>query len=711
MNRTLFLFLFFILIAPVLQAQDKNVSDSLTRIAEKNPADTNSLNAYIDLSKSTINSDFNKSLAYALNALDVANQLDDNLSKGKAYLQIGNCHYSYSHSKEAIENFHTAISFFELSGSDKSYLGKCYNNIGNTEKKMGRNKDAMESYLQSKKLYEDGKNKKGMAGIYNNIGNILLTQNQQGKAKEYFFLARQMNIEINNKPWLGINLMNIGICYFDVLQYDSAEFYFLAAMKIYKEENEMSNWAAVVMNLGNVYQQEKDYEKSLAFYNQALDFDRKTGKEADIAFLFCNIAESYISEGIYDKALRLLDSSVILSVKYEDPNSLVAAYKGYSSLYEKTGDFKNAHAFYKLYASMKDSLGNADMKSQMDQMEESFRDEKQKKEIELLTQKNLMQKQEGELKDVHANIVIYSSVGIAIFVLGLSVILYKRYQLKKKANIVLEERNQQIELKNAIIEEKNKDISDSINYAKKIQDTLLPEMHELETIFSESFVFFRPKNVVSGDFYWFYKTRRETDSEIILVAAADCTGHGVPGAFMSMIGIDKMNQAVLEFDISHPQEILSTVNRWLKTILKQDDETGGMRDGMDVALISIDPTTMRMEFSGANRPLWVIRDETLIEIPSTKASLGGHTPILQEFSTHNFELKKNDCIYLFTDGYADQFGGERGKKLMSKHFKRLLLSIIKEPMEKQKKILEDTLIKWMGKHDQVDDICVIGIRI
>jgi tetratricopeptide (TPR) repeat protein len=702
MIKKIFSLFFFLFISTFVPAQDQKYIDSLTLAAQHQPADTSCVSAYISLSLTTLNSDYQKSLSYALSGLSIADTLNDNFGRGKCYYQIGYTHSAFGHNKEAIENYRDAISFFEKWGGTKYWIAKSNNGIGNSERKLGRFKDATDSYLASKSMYEEVNNKRGIAGAYNNLGIILLAQDQPEKAREYFMLARQMNVEINNQPWLGINLMNIGTSYFNVKQFDSAEIYFKQSQKIYAEQNDMGNWSTVIMNLGNVYMAEKDYKKAMEQYNTALDYDRKNGKEADMAFLFANIAGLYTETGDYEKAKKTLDSCVILSVKYSDGEALDNAYKGYAALYEKTGDFKNAHEYYKLYATMKDSMTNSDLKNQMGQMEESFREEK-------LKEKNASLEQAKELQDVslnNAHIINYATIGGIVLALLLAFTLFKRYQLKQKANVVLEERNHEIELQKTIIEEKNKDISDSINYAKKIQDTLLPDINEIHSVFRESFIFFRPKNVVSGDFYWFANRENKT-----LIAVADCTGHGVPGAFMSMIGIDKINQAVLEFNLSRPSEILSTVNRWLKTILKQDDLTGGMRDGMDVALISIDRIKMQLNYSGANRPLWIIRKEELIEIKPTKVSLGGHTPASQEFASHEFALQKNDCVYLFTDGYADQFGGDRGKKLMTKNFKRLLLSFTKESMESQKRILAEKLDKWQNNLEQVDDICVIGFCV
>lgn len=270
----------------------------------------------------------------------------------------------------------------------------------------------------------------------------------------------------------------------------------------------------------------------------------------------------------------------------------------------------------------------------------------------------------------------------------------------------VEERTTEVVRQTEIIHEKNKEISDSINYARHLQQALLPDIRQLEYKFPESFVLFKPRNIVSGDFYWF--SRRGSK---FLVAAADCTGHGVPGAFMSMIGIDRLNQSVLDLTLEEPGHILSIVNMGIKDTLKQDEEQSVSRDGMDIALCAIDTNTMTIEYAGANRPLWIMREGRLIEIRPTKAAIGGLTNLTQEFETHKLPIFKGDIIYIHSDGYADQFGGEKGKKMMTKNFKQLLESICAKPMREQMNILGDSLHDWQGNFEQVDDILVIGIRV
>jgi len=252
----------------------------------------------------------------------------------------------------------------------------------------------------------------------------------------------------------------------------------------------------------------------------------------------------------------------------------------------------------------------------------------------------------------------------------------------------------------------HKDINDSINYAKTIQNAMLPDTALLRDSFPESFILFKPKDVLSGDFYWFKK-----EEDLFLIAVADCTGHGIPGALMSMIGIEKLNNAVLK--TNEPSEVLKQLNKSIEIALCQSTLYEHSHDGMDIAHCSIDIENKTLKFAGANRPLWLIRNgQTEIEeIKGTKKAIGGLTTILNpNFDSHEIKLQQGDTFYLFSDGYADQFGGERQKKLTTKKLKQLLLTIHHQPMHEQQKHLNSFMEEWKAGTEQVDDILVIGIR-
>jgi serine phosphatase RsbU (regulator of sigma subunit)/HAMP domain-containing protein len=248
------------------------------------------------------------------------------------------------------------------------------------------------------------------------------------------------------------------------------------------------------------------------------------------------------------------------------------------------------------------------------------------------------------------------------------------------------------------------DLQSSIDYAQRLQETILPNDASIKRMFPDSFVFFRPKATVSGDFYWF----KELGGKKVF-AAADCTGHGVPGAFMSLVGHNVLNTVTKVF--TKPSQILNNANRLAVDVLRPVDGETYMRDGMDIALCTIDQKNMTLEFSGAHNPVYIIRNGELITVESDPFSIGSYINNEREFTNHNVNLKEGDCLYIFSDGYADQFGGPKGKKFMRKRFRELLLEISHLPMPEQKWRLMDTLDRWQGNQDQVDDILVIGIRI
>lgn len=266
--------------------------------------------------------------------------------------------------------------------------------------------------------------------------------------------------------------------------------------------------------------------------------------------------------------------------------------------------------------------------------------------------------------------------------------------------------NKKIEELHKKLEKAHKDIQDSINYAKKIQTAMLPEKEILSSVFPESFVYFKPKDVLSGDFYWLKK-----QGDILYVAVADCTGHGVPGALLSIICSEKLDEALVL--TCQPDEILSHLNLGIKNFLHQSDKDDSTKDGMDIALCAINGRTKKLSFSGANRPLYLVRRgrSELEEIKATRKAIGGNTDDDQQFLKFEMTLSEGDSIYMSTDGYADQFGGVKEKKLMSKSFKKVILAYVQESLLNQGRLLENFMNKWKEGQEQVDDMLVIGIKI
>ncbi|MBL4715351.1 MAG: SpoIIE family protein phosphatase [Bacteroidia bacterium] len=297
------------------------------------------------------------------------------------------------------------------------------------------------------------------------------------------------------------------------------------------------------------------------------------------------------------------------------------------------------------------------------------------------------------------------------------VLINTRYNLTKKeliARLALAESNKQLERKNEIIEEKNKDITDSINYAKKIQEAILPAMAEISKTFPESFVLFKPKDIVSGDFFWFTSVKG-LDVKKYIIAAVDCTGHGVPGAFMSMIGNELLNKIVLERGVYQPSEILNNLHEGVRFALKQDADDVKSKDGMDIALCTItmgENNKVTVEYAGANNPLFLFQNSKFEKITADKFPIGGEQrEEKREFTNQKFELEEGDTFYIFSDGYVDQFGGAKDKKFMTARFRELLIENYGKNLNEQKEILDDAIDKWKEGFEQTDDITLIGIRL
>lgn len=304
------------------------------------------------------------------------------------------------------------------------------------------------------------------------------------------------------------------------------------------------------------------------------------------------------------------------------------------------------------------------------------------------------------------------TTSVALFTI---VLINTRTSLTRKAivaRLALAESNKQLAMKSKIIEEKNKNISDSINYAQHIQLAIFPPEEKIEKSLKDYFIFFRPKDIVSGDFYWVSEVRttpqnNEPSQKVVVVAAIDCTGHGVPGALMSIIGSTILNQSVSEPTVNSPAEALNYLDAKLANNLNS------IQDGMDMTLCAINTEKMQLVFAGANNPIYLVRNKELMEIKPDKMAIGGGSKNYKAkvFTDHTVQLQKNDTIYMFTDGYADQFGGDLGKKFKYKNFQKLLLDIQDNTMAEQKHILNYHFEQWKGELEQTDDVLVIGIRI
>jgi tetratricopeptide (TPR) repeat protein len=576
-----------------------------------------------------------------------------------------------------------------------------YNNIGTIHANKGDYDKALVFYLKAIKIREevavktphDFQNKKSIADLYNNLGAINQLKNNEDKALELYLSALKIEEEIGYKKGMAMLYNNIGIVYNHKHNNDKALEYYTKALAIREWIGDKGGIATSYENFGYVYVDLEQYDKALEYYNKAYILEEEIADKVGLAITSLNIGDLYLKLGNVSKAKDYALKSLNIAKSIESKNEMKNAYDLLAGIDYTLKDYKSAYDYHKLYSEIKDTLFNEESTNLMTEMQTKYESEKKEKEIELqkaeLDKKEVMIRQQTTQKMAFAG-----GFGLVLILAGVS---YRSFRNKRKAHSILE-------IKNKIIEEKNKDITDSINYAKTIQQAILPFDHRIGEILKDYFILFKPRDIVSGDFYWF----TEKDN-YIFIAVADCTGHGVPGAFMSMIGSAALTHAVSEIGITDAGKILSEVNYKIKDALKQSENNN--RDGMDIALLRFEKNNLnKIQFASAMRPLYIL-DNSLKEISGSKMGIGGTTPNDFEFVNHELSLNTGDTLYIMSDGYADQFGGMNGKKYMSGNLKKLLVSFQDKSLNDQKQILEETFESWRGNLEQVDDVCFIGIRI
>jgi serine phosphatase RsbU (regulator of sigma subunit)/Tfp pilus assembly protein PilF len=580
-----------------------------------------------------------------------------------------------------------------------------YVNIGQYFKNKGDDKQALDNYLKALNIAEKSDNKIQLGGLYDLMGSFYRERMKNYKqALDYAAKGLQIRKTQGNKRLIAISMINTGNIYYDLNDYKQALQYFTDALDTLRIIKQKNAEADVENNIGSVYSDLKEYDKSIEYYQMALSIYDSVKSEADIAMCYENIGNVYNMKGEPKEGIKFLEQSIEISRKMGAKDLIAAAYSFLAEGHSKLGDYKKAFDYELALTNLKDSIFSEASAKQVNDMQVKYDTEKKEKENQILALTVNRQK-----------IISYSIFAGLLLVIVLAFFIYRGYRDKQKTNIALED-------KNKIIEEKNKDILDSINYAKRIQSAILTTDEYLKEMLGEHFVLYKPRDVVSGDFYWCY-----ANGDKIIFTVADCTGHGVPGAFMSMIGNSLLNEIVVENKVTDAAKILDALRANLLKTLQQKTQQTITRDGMDIALCVWNKATNELQFAGANNPLYLVRknglsglvadkklkphDNNICEIMPDKQPIGFMEERMDNpFSSYTIKLEKGDIIYVTSDGYADQFGGESNKKFTKKKLREMLTSFNGSPLHEQKTHLEKTFDTWKRDNSQTDDICVIGVK-
>jgi len=566
---------------------------------------------------------------------------------------------------------------------------------------------ALQNYHESLALYERIENKNGIATTLNNLGVIYSVIGDTTKALEYHKLSLESKIELKEPAGVALSYNNIGTIYENSGLPFKALAYYEKGLKISTEIDDIRGMAMTYDNLGDIYFKEAVYGKAMSYYTQGLESWQESGIDIGISTAKNNLANVLIKMNDWEQAKTYALESFEIANKLDYPADVKNCANTLYEIYEHEGEFEKAFFYSTLYIKMKEKVKSEENVNEAykKSMQYEYQKESLKDSLEFQKEREInsvqLKQQETQAYALWGGVALLS----ILFLVGLRSFLRKKKdnQLIHQQKLEVEAKNEKIERQHQALANTHKEISDSITYAKRIQNAILPTDEKLKSQLNDSFVLFLPKDVVSGDFYWI----QEVGSEL-LVAVADCTGHGVPGAMVSIVCHNALDRVVGEFGISEPGKILDRTRDIVIETFESKSEF--VRDGMDISIAKINFDKNQIEWAGANNPLYLISDHELKIIAPNKQPVGKFDKF-ENFQSHLIDVKKGDLIYLFTDGYMDQFGGSKGKKYKYSKFRDFLKDIYKKPLEAQKNELLTEFVNWKGSQDQVDDICIIGIKI
>lgn len=673
-----------------------------------------------------------KARKYADSSLYWARKSENNSLIGDAHRLAGWYEHDRSRYDFAISHYYNSLNYMRKAGNQQG-IADAFGNLGNAYYDKGDLQRSLDMQLESLKINESiirkakdqkerEKAQQGRAIALHNTADIYGEIQMYKQAFSYAFQGLEHDLSVKDSIGVAISYNTIATLYKEENKVDSAEYYFKKALEIYDLKPQPYEHATAMLQYATLSGGSLPYQKRSEMARKTLEIRRSMGDTDNEALALIEISRFFFADLSTDSLSTMLERAyhLIQSQGLEDLEQ--DYFKVYSRYNSRLGDYREAFFALENYLELK-AIAD-EKKHTQDLIAGEIRYELASEFTQdSLRQQNAFANERNQyLEDISEiqNIVYLSIIGFILLIgfLGYYVTSSRR---RKKMNTTLLEKNQLVQEQKALVEEKNKSISDSISYARRLQAAILPTPEQINEYLPDSFLMFRPKDVVSGDFYWF-----ETSGKWCFLAVADCTGHGVPGAMVSVVCSNALNRSVNEFGLIAPSEILEKTRELvIETFTKSGEQ---VYDGMDIALLAIDLKKRLVVFSGAQNGLWIVRDRNeplpdgveakdygspthvLIEFKGDKQPIG-HFHEAKPFTQREIQLSETDQVYLMSDGYADQFGGPQGKKFKYIPMKKLLLEHHAESLEQQKEVLESTFVEWKGDDDQVDDICVIGLRI
>lgn len=723
-----------------VMAQNSQIS-TLKDQLNKAKNDNTRTNLFIAISRAYLRTSPATAFGFAENALELAKKSNFAQGAGRALNQLGLVAFQTGDYANATNYFLKALKINEQldykSGVANTfgYLARVYTQQRSYQQAIGYHTKA----LKIRALLKDNA---GAANTYNNLGLLHNQLKKYDQAIDYYTKSLLIQRKLENQPGMAITYNNIGEAYNQQRNYSNALYYFLKSLQIKKARKDFSGEAITLSNIGNIYYETRQYSLAVKSLLKALEIRQRINDNQRIAATCNNLGRVLTQQQKYKTAIQYYTQAINLAKAIKSNEILANAYEGLAITYHRMGEHDLAFEAQRRFTRFKDMIFNEQTSKRISQLQARYDVQKKQRQIERLNRDQRLKQDEISKERALRN----AFIGISLLVIILAFMLYRNSKKDRISNEIfahksreLQQKTIEVERKNRalshqkdLIENKNKNITDSLAYAQHIQKALLPSSKEIGAYLSEHFIYFNPRDLVSGDFYYFAVVNHQ-----YILAAIDCTGHGVPGAFMSLIGHNLLNQIVKVRRETNPAEILSYLHDGVVEVLKQKNTDN--HDGMDAAICVINPAKKRMYYAGANSPLLLIQSTKESPSGSPKVvspdhqGVGGIFSSLEDvhFTNHSFSIQQPTTFYIFSDGYQDQFGGPDNKKFMRKRLRQWLVEHHHLPMETQRKGLASNIEQWMDhlpasreeeKEEQkeqekeevirqMDDMLVIGVRL
>ena len=667
MKKNIYILLFFFStlgIAQDIGQEQKHLIDSLSAIFNTpKTQDTIRVNLLLEIAGIYNLNNPDTSISICKKAYSISKKIMYPEGISGSCLWLGYLYNSRSDIAKALIYYHAALKNSQKVG-DKQLAAEALTLIGVIYFEQDENSKAIMYYKNALKLYEELHSNDGLATVYNNVAALYYKNNDINKSLEYNLKALRIEEKLNDQVSVATSLNNISANYSELENLGLAFEFANKALKIYQHLNIQEGIAKSNGLIAQYYSKLGNLTAAKNHLSKSLEISKKLGMITDVKLYAKRLSEIYVKDKNGMKAFEMLE----------------------------------------LHMLMKDSANNISTQKAFIREQTKFEFEKIQAVKDVEHEKQIAVEKEARSKQ---KIVSYS-IGGGLGLVGIFLFfVLNRLQVTRKQKTIIENQKAVVEQAHYLLEEKNQEIMDSITYAKRIQNAILPPAKLVKEYLPASFILYKPKDIVAGDFYWL-----EHKNGKVLFAAADCTGHGVPGAMVSVVCNNALNRSVREHGLTDPGEILDKTRKIVIQEFEKSDEE--VKDGMDIALCSLEfkVKSCELKYAGANNPLWVLRKGAteIEEIKPNKQPIGKYL-VSKPFTTHTIGLQKGDSIYIFSDGYADQFGGEKGKKFKLKSLKELILSVQNKNLTEQKHIIEKVFEDWKGSLDQIDDVCIIGVRI